>query len=196
MSKPIIAVDIDEVLFPYVQEFVIHHNEKYATGLLPEHFTSYEFEKVLGTSIDKAMEQIYEFTGLDHGLAKPVLDAQDGVKRLKERFDIYLLTARDPRFRPTTEAWLERHFPNTFSQLIMVGHEQDPSLKARTKAEVCKQIGAGFLVDDSSKYITQAAEAGVPGVLFGDYSWNQMDKLPKGVVRVNGWRELAEHFDV
>jgi uncharacterized HAD superfamily protein len=33
------------------------------------------------------------------------------------------------------------------------------------------------------------------GVLFGNYPWNQVDKLPDNVVRVNNWQEVLEYFD-
>src|SRR5690349_5120082 len=125
MSKEVLAVDIDEVLFPYSKEFALHHNQKYDTELLTEHFTSYDFEKVLGTTVVEAIQRVYEFTGLVHDLVEPVTQAQDGVNRLKKRFDLFSLTARHPQFRSTTESWLEQHFPNAFSRLIMIGHEQD-----------------------------------------------------------------------
>lgn len=197
MSKPILAVDIDEVLFPYVQHFVAHHNEKYATDLLPAHFTSYRFEDVIdGVDLTEVLSRIYTFLEHDHQLIEPVTDAQEGIKRLSAKYDLVLLTARHPRFEVNTRKWLSRYFPDQFKDLIMIGFEYDPgNPHPRTKASVCKEMKVVALVDDSPKYVTQAAEAGVTGILFGDYPWNQAE-LPKGVIRVKGWLDLAEHFGV
>jgi len=196
MSKQIIAVDIDEVLFPFVREFAQHHNEKYATKLLPDHFTSYQFEEIIGIDRAEAIKRVYEFTGFVHETVEPIDDAEEGINRLTSRFDLALLTARHPQFQKNTNIWLQKHFPGAFHSLTMIGYEHDTSLPHRTKAEVCKEINAIALVDDSPKYITQAVQSGVKGVLFGDYPWNQVDMPSEGVVRVNGWIELAEHFGV
>jgi 5'(3')-deoxyribonucleotidase len=196
MSKPTLAIDIDEVLFPYVQEFVLHHNDKYATDLLPVHFTSYRFEDIIeGIDQAEAIQRVYEFCDVDHVLIEPITDAQEGVKRLSKKYDLVLLTARHPRFQNNTRRWLERYFPGGFVDLVMIGFEYDPTVEPRTKASVCKDINAVALVDDSPKYVTQATDVGIRGILFGDYPWNQVELAP-GVIRVKGWLDLAEHFGV
>ena len=195
MTKPTIAVDIDEVLFPFVREFALHHNEKYQTELLPIHFTSYRFEEIIeGIDQLEALKRVKEFTGVQHESIKPVKDAEEGIKRLGKKFDIVLITARHPDYYDNTRQWLERHFPGAFKELVMIGYEHDKTVTPRTKAQVCREINAVALVDDSPQYIVQAVESGIEGILFGDYTWNQLDVLPSGVVRVEGWIELAEHL--
>ena len=67
-------------------------------------------------------------------------------------------------------------------------------LKA-TKADIVKQIGADYLIDDQPKHCFAAAEAGITSLLFGDYRWNRNVKLPEGVVKVRTWHEVLEYFD-
>jgi uncharacterized HAD superfamily protein len=196
MSKELLALDIDEVLFPLVQEFVLHHNENYATELMHSSFTSYHFDQVLGVSLEESLKRVYEFTGRDHGYIEPLEAAQDGINRLATKFDIALVTARHPQFESTTKAWLDKNFHNVFKSITMIGYERAVGVDPITKAQVCKKIGAVALIDDSLEYATQAAEIGIEAVLFGDYPWNQTEELPGGVKRVKTWAELLEHFGV
>ncbi len=196
MKKPIIAVDIDEVLFPFVREFAVHHNEKYATSLLPEQFTTYRFEDVIaGIDQSEAIKRVYDFTAEDHASIEPLKDAREGITRLGAKYDIVLVTARHPKFKASTEGWLDRYFPGMFKDLVMIGFEHDATVAPRTKAQVCVELEAIALVDDSPKYLSQAVEAGVKGILFGDYPWNQVEFTGPYITRVSGWIQLAEHFN-
>ncbi len=43
MSKEKIAIDINEVLFPFIDEFIKDHNTRFATSLNKSQFNTYEF---------------------------------------------------------------------------------------------------------------------------------------------------------
>lgn len=47
-KKPVLAVDVDEVLAYFIPSLVEFHNESYSTTLSPESFFSYEFHEVWG----------------------------------------------------------------------------------------------------------------------------------------------------
>ncbi|HEY5267859.1 MAG TPA: hypothetical protein VII94_01850, partial [Candidatus Saccharimonadales bacterium] len=68
--------------------------------------------------------------------------------------------------------------------------------KPLTKAEVCIDLGAIALIDDSLPHILHAVESGVEGVLFGNYPWNQTLELPIGAIRTESWPKVLEHFNV
>ncbi len=53
MSKETIAVDIDEVLFPFIDEFIKIHNHQFATILSRDQFQTYKFSEQLGLDIPK-----------------------------------------------------------------------------------------------------------------------------------------------
>ncbi len=196
MPKPVLAVDIDEVLFPFVQEFVAHHNKTYATKLAQDDFFSYHFEEVIkDIDLEEAVRRVKDFTGGQHDVIEPVQHAKEGVSRLAQRYDLVLLTARHPAYRANTLRWVEQHFPGAFRDLRMIGYERDSTITPTTKAQVCRELDAVALVDDSTKYISQAVESGIRGILFGNYPWNQQVDLPEGVIRVNDWLDLAEHLD-
>lgn len=65
------------------------------------------------------------------------------------------------------------------------------------KVELCRQLGAAMLIDDSLHYVREMAEEGMSAVLFdmeGKYGWNKdKEELPAGVVRLKSWHEVVEH---
>lgn len=197
MSKPIVAVDIDEVLFPFLREFSAHHNQKYGTKLSQEDFWTYKFEEVMGVPIDEVLERIFRYHDVDYLGVEPIADASHAMSRLAKKYDIAILTARNAKVRVKTEAWLHRYFGELdFHSITMIGYKEDKDWQPTTKAEVCVDIGAQALVDDSLSHLEDAVKHGVDGILFGNYPWNQAAQLPVGVVRVNDWQALAAHFEV
>lgn len=67
--------------------------------------------------------------------------------------------------------------------------------KPKTKAEICHALGASTLIDDSLVHVSQCVDAGIDGILFGDYPWNQSAQLPDGIKRCVDWSAVLEHFD-
>lgn len=196
MEKQKIAVDIDEVLFPFLDEFIKHHNQLYGSSLQSHQFSSYEFGDLLNLSTAETVKRIYDFTGqLKTTEVEPIQLSQDSIAKLSTNFDLVIVTARHSMFKEVTVSWLETHFPNLFKKIEMIGHAAIMEIPL-TKAEVCLSLGATALIDDSLTHIKEAVSAGIEGVLFGDYRWNQIDHLPDNATRCTGWPEVLIHFNV
>jgi 5'(3')-deoxyribonucleotidase len=196
MAKEKLAIDIDEVLFPFLDEFIIHHNAEYGTRLNREDFDSYSFEGPLGLEVPEMARRVYNFTGLTANIQiNPLKEARVSVEKLSDVYDLFVITARHPSFEDVTTHWLEQHFPEYFKHVELIGH---PALidKPLTKAEVCRRLGATALIDDSLLHITEAAKEHINGILFGNYKWNQTNKLPDGVVRCETWPKVLEYLDI
>lgn len=92
----------------------------------------------------------------------------------------------------------EYHASGIFSGIHFVGmwdsNNVNDALKM-TKTEVCRQIGADYLVDDQIKHCVSAAEAGIQTLLFGDYAWNKLDTIPANLTKVKDWQEVKAYFD-
>lgn len=197
MSKEVIATDIDEVLFPFLREFSGWHNQEYGTQLNPDDFNSYEFNDILGISVPETVHRVHSFLGEEHGFlgVEPVEESKTAIAKLGEQFKIVAITARHPQFKDSSLEYLLQHFRGEIADITLVGTSATVEV-VRSKAEVCKELGAIALIDDSITHVLGCAEAGIGGVLFGDYPWNQMDKLPEGVVRHKNWVGVLEHFGV
>ncbi len=192
-----IATDIDEVLFPFVREFAVWHNQEYGTSIADGDFVTYEFEHVLGVTIPETIHRVHTFLRIEHGHlgVSPLEEAENAISLLGENFDLAAVTARHPEFETPTMNYLMRYFRGVITNLTLVGHPETMDIM-RTKAEVCAELAAIALIDDSVKHVSDCAREGIQGILFGSYPWNQTDGLPAGVVRYENWDSVLEHFGV
>lgn len=195
MSKSVIAVDIDEVLFPMAPTFLRYYNTQHGTDFKLDQMSSYYLEELTGDTKDVMLKKIQEYLKTeDYTLGQPISGSIDAIKKLREKFRLILVTSRDHFFRGPTEAYLEGHFKGLYDELYYTHKAEEPGLVV-PKYEICKEIGAFALVDDHLPNVISCPEHGVKGILFGDYPWNQMTKLPNGVTRVKNWQEVLEYFN-
>lgn len=195
MSKKVLACDMDEILFPFLDNFLDHISNKYGTKHSRKDFSSYEFEETLGLTFDETVRRVYEFNSMNCLHIDPIEDSVNAINKLADKYDLQIITARHPQHAETTSAWIRQKYGNVFGGIEFIGHPgaiENP----KTKAEVCIEKGAIALIDDSHGHITKCAEHGIEAILFGDYPWNQARSLPDGVVRKVNWQEVISHFEV
>jgi hypothetical protein len=125
--------------------------------------------------------------------------AMPALKKLAKEFDLVAVTSRRVVLKPETDVWMGHHFPHLFKELHYAGiwDEITPdsighALK-RTKAELCREIAADYLIDDQIKHCIGAAEAGVAALLFGAAPGL---KAPVGVTPVQHWKDVESYFHV
>jgi 5'(3')-deoxyribonucleotidase len=192
MSKPTIAVDIDDVLAMHYESLVVFHNERYGTELTLADYISDHWSLVWKTDEAETHRRAVEFAmlGVMDRRVKP--GSPEALAQLKDRYDLVTITVRRKINIAETYEWLETHFPGVFRQVRFVHlWEED----APSKAEICLELGATYLIDDSLKHCKLAAELGVTALLFGDYAWNAAKELPTGVTRVSDWTDVLAFFD-
>ncbi len=189
-----IAVDIDDVLFPFVPEFVQFDNARFNGSLSEDDFFNYRFWEVLGIPLDEAVERVYDFNAAEHSHIEPLYNVKDSLKALSKDYDLVVITARHPRFADVTDNWLNTHLEGIFSEVVHIGHALVVDEPQR-KVDVCHKLKAFALIDDSLDHTSECVDEGIEGILFGNYPWNQSDKLPKGVSRCEDWPAVEEYFN-
>lgn len=194
MTKEVIAFDIDEVLYPFTPRFAEYHNRTHGTSVTIADFQTYDFETVLGISVDEAVSRIYAYHEIDDSDVEPIEHAQQALEVLTRNYDLVNITARNPKYEQITKKWIQKNFPGIFRDIVLIGHAAVME-KPRTKTEVCHELGAFALVDDSLGHVYHAVQDNLEGVLFGDYPWNQARELPNGAVRCKDWAAVQEYFD-
>lgn len=174
LLRPIIAVDIDEVLAAFMPALVSFSNNVYGSQLTTENFNSYDFHEVWGgtreESINK-MESFFISTYFKETIG-PVFGAVEAMSILKNHFDLHVVTSRQFVIEDITRSWILKYFPNTFIN-IHFGNHYAREGGSISKPELCRRIGAQLLIDDSAKYANECAAVGLPVILFGDYAWNR-----------------------
>ena len=188
--KPLIAIDIDEVLFGFTERFVAFHNRQYQTEFALHQITSTSFHTVIGGTASDDARKVGEFQLEEGNLdGEPVPRAIEVLGRLKADYELVVVTARHSVIERQTRSWLERTFPKTFSDIHFANY-WDENRPRRTKGEVCRELGAQIIVDDQPDYIKDCLDHDVKGILFGDYPWNQESIDHPGVRRAKDWSEV------
>lgn len=196
--KGIIAVDLDDVLAASAQGFVGFSNKRWGTNLTIEDFSEHwgemwqvdHEEYVARSKVVYKSRTILDFAKVDRAL--------EVLKELSKKYKLVITTSRVRAIQEDTHLWLSRHYEGLFEEVHLAGFYDTISENSHkmTKAELCKSIGADFLIDDQPKHCLAAADAGVSSILFGNYPWNRnVGRLPKGVVRAKNWQEVLEFFD-
>jgi len=198
-SKPIIAVDIDDVLSETVEGFIAWSNDTYNTNLSVADYNE-DLARMWNVDREEAERRAGNFHGggavsqLRHiEAARPVL------AWLAERYELVVITSRRLISKDQTVGWLNKYFPGIFSPEVInfagIWDNADEQSHNRTKGDIVKKLGASYLIDDQIKHCIASAELGIKTLLFGDYKWNQADELPKGVIRVKDWSEVLKYFN-
>lgn len=194
MKRGSIAFDVDDVLASHVESFIAFSNKAYGTNLTMEDYSDHwtDFWDVNEDEIDKRALEFQTSKRIASFAVKN--DAESALMQLKTKYDLYIITARRHHIVDTSIDWINKHFPNVFKETHFVPIWV-PDNKT-TKADICKKIGADYLVDDLPRHCNIAAEAGIKTVLFGDYSWNRDEKIVDGVTKCKNWDEVLEYFGV
>jgi uncharacterized HAD superfamily protein len=195
MKKPIISVDIDDVLVPHVEDLISWHNKEYGTKMDLVHYHSKNPKDWGSKTIEEAIKRVQRFfTTPDFLDAKPMEDAASALSSLSENYTLIVITSRDNIIEDVTNNWLSRHFPEIFKEAHFTARFNLEG-KSGKKSAVALNAKAEYLIDDTLENALDAAEAGIKVLLFGDYPWNQLKELPGGVTRVKDWRGVLEYFD-
>jgi 5'(3')-deoxyribonucleotidase/dephospho-CoA kinase len=185
-----IAVDCDDVLVETAPLILDHYNKTYGTQLELKDMYSKDL-KVWGVpDAATAIERVEGYLKTDeYRNAPPLQEAIAATKRLAKYYELHIVTGRTEFLAVATQAMLDQYFPGVFQSIEFTGFFGDT---ARSKAGVCKELGADLLIDDHVHHAMQVAESGIDVLLFGEYPWNQTTELPSNVRRVRDWEAVTD----
>ncbi|MFZ1483472.1 MAG: hypothetical protein WAS36_00445 [Candidatus Saccharimonadales bacterium] len=195
MSKPIIAIDIDNVLAAHAGALMDVYNKLYDTS-----YKANDYDEKWAWINDDEKVQAFRKEILSSGVHRSmnvVPGASESAKRLLEKFDLVIITARWPEVSDITDTWVQKNFSGVFKDIhlteVFMGQANGTK---KSKADICHEIGAKYLIDDNYGHCKIAGEAGIHCVLFGDYAWNQTETLPANTVRCKDWQGVERYFGV
>lgn len=197
-QKSIIAVDIDDVIAAHAPAFIEYSNKKYGTNLTINDYQGDHWDKIWKVDHDEAVKRSDEYHDSNYIATYGIIEgAFETLKQLKPYFKLVILTTRQNSINQLTKDWIDKYYPDIFDNIVFAGFFDSFTKDSvnMTKADLVKSVGADYLIDDQLKHVLTAAEIGIESLLFGDYPWNQTDKLPHNVIRVKNWQEVLEFFD-
>jgi 5'(3')-deoxyribonucleotidase len=189
-----IAIDIDDVLADFSTEFIKFQKKKYSLDLEPIKDELYGVGWIdsSGLSRKEGYRRIIEFVGGDITKnLKRIKGSQKAVIKLKEKFNLVALTGRPASAKDVTKTWLNKNFPDIFSNLLITDMHMISDDK-KDKGEICIENGLKLLIDDLPQYCLECASVDVPTLLF-DQPHNQYfdDQEYSEITRVNSWESIV-----
>lgn len=125
----------------------------------------------------------------NHSLSIPTVDGAFEVlsKLKKQGKDLHVVTARPRLVADYTRRYIQKHFPDIFTDIHFAEHLTEYH---RDKSEVCKEIGATLLVDDSMDYVLDCAQNGIETILL-QRPWNKnRTETHTNIHRATGWQDF------
>jgi 5'(3')-deoxyribonucleotidase len=165
-ARRVVAVDVDECLFDFLGAYAQWRADEGLVSFRVEHMTGYGVATLLGQSRDEARADEMRFLRERSAELAPMPGAIEAVEALATSAELHVVTARcDELSREVTEEWVARWFGDAFAGV----HMKSLSAPGRTKGDVCAEISADVLIDDSPANL--ATLAGTRGILLGHWPW-------------------------
>jgi 5'(3')-deoxyribonucleotidase len=199
-NKPIIAVDIDDVIPESTEAFRKVVNAHAGFDLRPEHYKiegSYwgyydQVWKTHGVAELVDRDQLMHQMHVDQSHVPLLPGSAYAIGRLQQNFTIVLVTARDPKWQGATSNWLSEQFGTSVPALYFSEAHRGVE-GSKTKGEICRELGAQWMIDDNPGHCQTVLDCGVTAILFGEYGWH-ID-IPVGTVRCKDWQVVLEYLD-
>lgn len=116
--KPIVSVDIDDVLVYCAKYIIDFHNQNYDTNNTVDQINRFDLWKLWNCSKDEFKERLTRFTeevGVNQ-IPEPLENAVESIDMLVNHFDFIKNTSRQAKLRPITIKTLEELFMPGFSK--------------------------------------------------------------------------------
>lgn len=192
-----IAVDIDDVLAMHADAFIEYSNKKWGTRLSISDYDEH-WGDVWGVDHMEVEKRAQELHGSGiMGRLKRHKDGDVVLNKLSKRYKLVVATSRRSQIAKETNDWLMKYYDGLFQEVHFAGMWDKVNEQSNlvTKKELCLNIGADYLIDDQVKHCKSVDSVGIKAILFGNYSWNKADDLPKSIHRARNWKEVEEYFD-
>ena len=194
-SKPVIALDMDEVLYPFAERIFGHYSEVENSEIDYTTLDDYHsFHKLWGINEFETLERVVDFFATDsHDLALPIDGSVAALNRLQTQFRIIIVTARQHIAECATRDWLSTHYGGPIEDVYFCNFFSIDGTPPISKSSICLAEDAWLFVDDSPRNVDQVADSGVHSLLFGEYTWNQQQS-PRHR-RIGNWVELEAYIN-
>jgi 5'(3')-deoxyribonucleotidase len=147
-------------------------------------------KKIIAIDVDRVLGPYVSAVFMS---VKPYNGAIDGVTKLRQKYDLQIITARHPFFRRATIRWIRKYFPDDFTAIDFV-HYKTPFGPRNRKSAICKRIGAEIILDDKMSNAIDCSDSGIKVYLFGNHNIHRRNHLPDGVTWVKDWSDVVNEL--
>jgi uncharacterized HAD superfamily protein len=191
MKNPVLAIDIDDTLMPLADPLIEYSARAYGTNSDKSAIREYNLSNFWNCSDGECLRRIYEYYYLpEFAQIKPFRGTKAGLKKLKQNFDLIVITSRPNIIEDKTISWINTHFPNIFRDVIHTNQFSD-SQNYSTKAQICKDHKAFGIIEDHFDHALDCAKQGIYAWLFKK-PWNQNAPNHPKITKIKTWREAIQ----
>lgn len=184
-----IGIDLDQVLADFSAAFDSFHDIHYGTDFRANPPSDFYLRDIIDITEEEELERVRKFYDTHFFIEmKPFPDAVDVIKKLSQKYKLYVITSRPEFVEKETRDWITKYFPDCFTDIILTNHYFGGTTK---KSEVCLAKKIDYMVEDMAHYANDCAEAGIPTFLI-TRPWNMHEKLVSNVTRVDNWADIVK----
>ena len=186
-----IGIDLDDVLLDFNNGFLAYNKDAYGICKTRNDIYTYDIEKVWDCSREEIMKRVFDFYKTEaHARIPTVPGSSEAIRELAKNHTLHIVTSRHNSIADITRSWIERHFPGLFKEIHFSNGFSTDEGKKRGKADICRELGIEYFIDDALENARPIAAAGIP-VLLLDTPWNQ-EETASPIRRVHSWPEIVK----
>jgi hypothetical protein len=194
LKKDVLAFDVDGVIVDYFPPFLAHVNKVMETNWHVEDCTSHNMAVGLGISTERMRELLASYETEDVIAELPPVDqAIESLTRLKEKYDIAIITGRKMEWENSTKIWFNKHFPHVTIYHATGRHNPFGGLTGMNKPQIAEQIGALCMVEDNEFEFVHWDSNLVEPICFAQ-PWNRSLRETHPTVLRMGWPEILDRY--
>lgn len=189
MKRKVVAVDFDDVVAAFYQAYMLWHNQKYGTTMTVADAYTFDMVELWGLPEETLVERLQDFSHNHHASIQMTKGVKVALERLKENFELHIVTSRCETLTDVTKSWLHSKGINHFEDMHFLNGFGSPLPPKGRKLDVLEHIGASVLIEDAPINARRVASAGIP-VLMPQRRWNKGYKQ-EGVIPMHSWHKAV-----
>lgn len=179
-----IAVDVDEVLVPFVRPMA-----KFKKLKMPTEKCRYVYREMFEITEPQSRKMVREFYDSEAFDALQPIEYSQAVLRLMRPYvdKMYIVTGRHDCVREKTEDWLNAYFPGIFDDVILTNSFTSYEIQ---KYDICHSLNLDTIIDDSDTTCGVCKHWGMDAYHFAGYNGKEYEWCKKDDISVLSWVEL------
>ena len=186
-----IAIDIDGVLLDIIITYCEIYNKRYGTNYKKNDVVKWDFFADWNMDEETGFKIFFEIYENSQDIPFIDEDAPKIMKKLNERYDLDIVSARVPEYRTSIVDKLDSHDIKRgiqYTELILL-HHKPYDIKLKQNYDL--------YVDDNPNLVEPIKMMEDRILLLFDQPWNQNSVCEDNVYRVHNWKEVRDKiFDL
>ncbi len=182
-----IGVDIDGVIVNTALVYLDYIEKVCGRKFSPEQVTSYFFEDCIEVSPRQAALAMEKMIGDCIWDEIPFYEgALESLREMGEKHNLYIVTSRPPKAVTATRKWV-RDCSIPAREVIFT--DMESKLRPLEK----RKIKLDYFIEDRWEFASEIASSGAT-VFLVDRPWNRDFPVNRGIIRVKGLKDAADHI--